>query len=445
MLPVKLFTDFIDSNNLFGHGSKVLAAVSGGMDSVVMVHLLKSAGYNFGIAHCNFQLRGDESTGDQEFCRSLAEKLHVPFHTINFDTLKYGADEKISTQMAARDLRYQWFEEMRQESGYSVIALAHHQNDAIETILLNLTRGTGIAGLHGILPKNGALVRPLLFLNRGQIKNIVDENGLDYVEDSSNASVKYARNKIRLEVIPKLKELNPALEQTFEKNLQHFRELEQLLAQRVAELKKELFVYHDEEVQVLLDDLKKLEPQRLLLFNLLQEFGVNETIVDDLIASLDKHPGRIFETQRFRMVLDRSKLIITPIKQAQNRGTLIRLDDRELDYPGYKLNILHDDSPLIIKNNPLAVAVDTDLLIYPLTLRAWQQGDHFYPLGMRGSKKISDFFIGEKVPLHKKNEIPLLINGNGEVIWVGGYRPDERYKVSKETKKVTIFELMKTI
>jgi len=145
------------------------------------------------------------------------------------------------------------------------------------------------------------------------------------------------------------------------------------------------------------------------------------------------------------MVLDRSKLIITPIKQAQNRGTLIRLDDRELDYPGYKLNILHDDSPLIIKNNPLAVAVDTDLLIYPLTLRAWQQGDHFYPLGMRGSKKISDFFIGEKVPLHKKNEIPLLINGNGEVIWVGGYRPDERYKVSKETKKVTIFELMKTI
>jgi tRNA(Ile)-lysidine synthase len=158
MLPVKLFTDFIDLNNLFGHSSKVLAAVSGGMDSVVMVHLLKSAGFNFGIAHCNFQLRGDESTSDQEFCRRLAEKLQVPFHTINFDTLKYGADEKISTQMAARDLRYQWFEELRQESGYSVIALAHHQNDAIETILLNLTRGTGIAGMHGILPKNGALV-----------------------------------------------------------------------------------------------------------------------------------------------------------------------------------------------------------------------------------------------------------------------------------------------
>jgi tRNA(Ile)-lysidine synthase len=413
------------------------------MDSVVMVHLLKSAGFNFGIAHCNFRLRGNESTSDQEFCRKLAEKLQVTFHTINFDTSKYSADEKISTQMAARDLRYQWFEEVRVQSGYSVIALAHHQNDAIETILLNLTRGTGIAGLHGILPKNGALVRPLLFLNREEIRNIVDENRLDYVEDSSNASVKYARNKIRLEVIPKLKELNPALEKTFEKNLQHFRQLEQLLTQRVAELKKQLFVYQDGEVHMVLDELKKLHPQRLLLFNLLQSFGVNETIVDDLIASLDKHPGRVFETPGFRMVLDRSKLIISPVDHPAGGEILIRLNDRELDYPGYKLSILHDDSPLIIKNNPMAVSVDTDLLIYPLTLRAWRQGDHFYPLGMRGNKKISDFFIGEKVPLHKKNEIPLLINGNGEVIWVGGYRPDERYKVSKETKKVTIFELLK--
>jgi len=443
MLPVKLFTDFIDQNNLFGHRSKILAAVSGGMDSVLMVHLLQSAGFNFGIAHCNFQLRGDESSGDQEFCRSLAEKLQAPFHSIKFDTLRYGADEKISTQMAARDLRYEWFEEVRQQSGYSVIALAHHQNDAIETILLNLIRGTGIAGLHGILPKNGVLVRPLLFLGRKEIKNMIIENGLDYVEDSSNASVKYARNKIRLEVIPKLKELNPALEQTFEKNLQHFRQLETLLEQTVAGLKKDLFVFDGEEIHLPLAALKKLAPQKLLLFNILQEFGVNETIVDDLISSLNKHPGRVFETAGFRLILDREQLIISKNNPTEDEGILIRREDHEQDYPGYKMSILHDDSPLIIKNNPLAVAVDTDLLIYPLTLRPWQQGDHFYPLGMKGNKKISDFFIGQKVPLHQKNQIPLLINGNGEVIWVGGYRPDERYKVSKETKKVTIFELMK--
>jgi len=441
MLPVKQFTDFIAQNQLFKRDSKVLAAVSGGMDSVLMAHLFKSAGFDFGIAHCNFQLRGDESTADQEFCKNLAEQLQVPFHVIRFDTLKYAADKKVSTQMAARELRYQWFEEISQQAGYSVIALAHHQNDAIETILLNLTRGTGIAGLHGILPKNGRLVRPLLFLNRDEIQQIINENGLPYVEDSSNASAKYARNKIRLEVIPKLKELNPALESTFEKNLAHFRDLELLLEQKTAELKKELFVYRDNEIRISLASLQQLEPKRLLLFSLLQDFGVNETIIDDLILALDKQPGKVFETTGYRMIVDRSELIITKTAPVNDKQAIIGIKDHEINYPGYKLNILHDDSPLIIKNNPLAVSVDTDLLIYPLTLRPWRQGDYFYPLGMQSGKKLSDFFIGQKVPLHKKNEIPLLVNGNGDIIWVGGYRPDERYKVNENTKKVTIFEL----
>src|SRR6185437_7409251 len=200
---------------------------------------------------------------------------------------------KISVQMAARQLRYQWFGQVQQQSGYTEIALAHHQNDAIETILLNLTRGTGIAGMHGILPKNGPLVRPLLFLNRDEVKKIVEENRIPYVEDSSNTSAKYARNKIRLEVIPVLKELNPGLAQTFENNLEHFRELEQLLQQRVAEV------------------IKQLEPKRLLLFNLLHEYGFNETIIDDLIAALDSQPGKTFETPGFLLALDRGKLILT--------------------------------------------------------------------------------------------------------------------------------------
>jgi tRNA(Ile)-lysidine synthase len=293
MLPLKGFTEFIEHHGLFSRDSKILAAVSGGMDSVLMVHLLKAAGFSFGIAHCNFQLRGDESLRDQEFCNHLAEKLRVPFHSVSFDTSKYAADEKISTQMAARQLRYQWFEEVRQQSGYDLIALAHHQNDAIETILLNLTRGTGIAGIHGILPKNGALVRPLLFLSREEIEAIINDNDMAYVEDSSNASTKYARNKLRLEVIPKLKELNPALEETFEKNLQRFRDLEVLLELQVEQLKGKLFEFQDDDVHIALEEIKKLEPQRLLLFKLLQEYGVNETIVDDLIQSLDKHPGSL--------------------------------------------------------------------------------------------------------------------------------------------------------
>src|ERR1700744_3859338 len=265
MLPVKQFSSFIGQNNLFLPGSKVIAAVSGGMDSVLMVHLLKAAGYDLSIAHCNFQLRGGEAIADQEFCQNLAQQLRVQFHTINFDTSAYAAEKKVSIQMAARDLRYQWFDQLRQQYNYDVIALAHHQNDTIETILLNLTRGTGIAGLHGILPKNGYLARPLLFLNRDEIQRLIAQNKLSYVEDSSNASTKYARNKIRHEVIPKLKELNPALENTFENNLRHFRDLEALLELRLDELKRELFIYADNDIHLSIVSIKQLNPQRLLL------------------------------------------------------------------------------------------------------------------------------------------------------------------------------------
>lgn len=443
MLPVKQFTDFIEQNNLFDRDSKILAAVSGGMDSVLLTHLLKSAGFNFGIAHCNFQLRGDESTRDQEFCKNLANQLRVPFHITKFDTSTYASEHKVSIQMAARDLRYHWFEQVRYEHGYAVIALAHHQNDAIETILLNLTRGTGIAGLHGILPKSESLVRPMLFLTRSGIQNIVDTNKIPFVEDGSNSSAKYARNKIRLEVIPKLKELNPALEKTFENNLAHFRELELLLQQKVAELKTELFVYLGDEIHISIAALKALEPKRLLLYNLLSDYGFNETIIDDLILSLAKHPGRTFETTGFLLVLDRDMLILSPKNIGKCEVVQINTNEHAFDYGAYKLTILHDDGPLIIKDNPFAVSVDSDLLVYPLTLREWQQGDHFYPFGMKTRKKLSDFFIDQKVPVNQKKGIPVLVNGNHEIIWLGGFRPDDRYKVTAKTKKVTIFELYK--
>ncbi len=443
MLPVKNFTDFIEQNNLFEPGSKILAAVSGGMDSVLMAHLLKAAGFNFGIAHCNFQLRGDEAVADQQFINQLASQSGIPFYTINFDTQHYAAENKISIQMAARELRYQWFNEISQQHGYDVIALAHHQNDAIETILLNLTRGTGIAGLHGILPKNGVVVRPLLFLKRDEIQDIVVSNGLAYVEDSSNSSAKYARNKIRLEVIPKLKELNPALESTFEHNLKHFRSMEMLLEQKLSELKKTLFIIHGDEIHLPVQAIKELRPQTLLLYGLLQNYGFNETTVDDVISALDKHSGRIFESPGFMLTLDREKLILTKRQASVTEAVQIDEGRHEVNYTNYRLNILHDDSPLIIRDNPLTVSVDTDLLIYPLTLRPWQQSDHFYPLGMKTRQKLSDFFIHQKVPLHQKKHIPLLVNGNGDIMWIGGYRPDERYKVSRKTKKVTIFELYK--
>jgi tRNA(Ile)-lysidine synthase len=443
MLPVKQFTDFIEQNKLFNPTGKVLAAVSGGMDSVLMAHLLKAAGYNFSIAHCNFQLRGDDALSDQEFCKNLAQQLGVPFYTINFDTTDYAASHKISIQMAARNLRYQWFQQVKQQHGYDAITLAHHQNDTIETILLNLTRGTGIAGLHGILPKNGDLVRPLLFLNREDIQQLIQKNALPYVEDSSNSSVKYARNKIRHEVIPKLKELNPGLEKTFENNLQHFREMETLLELKLSEIKKDLLIQHGDVFHLPLEAVKKLEPKRLLLFNLLQAYGFNETTVDDLIASLDKHSGRVFESLGYRLILDRENIILTK-KMDHPAEITINPNEHEVNYSNYKITLLHDDSPLIVKDNPLAISIDADLLVYPLTIRAWQQRDYFYPLGMKTRKKLSDYFIDQKIPVHQKTQVPLLVNGNGDIIWLAGYRSSEHYKVSKNTKKVTIFELIKT-
>jgi tRNA(Ile)-lysidine synthase len=443
MLPTGRFTHFVNQNQLFDSGSKVLAAVSGGMDSVLMVHLLHAADYPFDIAHCNFQIRGADADADQVFCRELAQQLKVNFHTINFDTAAYAAQHKISIQMAARQLRYQWFNNLRVQNAYAAIALAHHQNDAIETILLNLTRGTGIAGLHGILPKNGALVRPMLFMQRQEIESLVSENQIAYVEDSSNALAKYARNKIRLEVIPKLKELNPSLEETFESNLRHFRELETLLETELSR-QRQHFVEHDTEMHLPVDAVKNLHPQRLLLFNLLKPYGFNEEHTDSIIASLDKHAGRVFETADYQLLLDRGKLILTKKSSGALQGLTINEGRTEIIYGRYRLSLLHDDSPLIVKNNPMAVSVDTALLVYPLTVRPWQPGDYFYPLGMASKQKLSDFFVHQKVPLHQKNEVPVLVNGNNEVIWIGGYRLDNRYKVSDNTKKVTIFELYKT-
>jgi tRNA(Ile)-lysidine synthase len=443
VLPVKRFTDFVQQHGLFNHDDKILAAVSGGMDSVLMAHLLQQAEFTFGIAHCNFRLRGDEADADQQFVKNLAASLGVPFHTVEFDTQSYADQHKISIQMAARDLRYQWFGQISQQWGYVVTALAHHQNDAIETILLNLTRGTGIAGMHGILPKNGALVRPLLFLGRDEIQEIVASNDLAYVEDSSNSSIKYARNKIRHEVIPKLKELNPALEETFERNLDHFRNLELVLEQRLAELRIDLFVQQDNGIHIPIDEVKKLQPQAFLLFALLKSYGFNETTIDDIILSLDKHAGRVFESEGFTLLLDRKNLILAEKQGAGPGPVSINEGDHEAHYGDYILGVLHDDSPLIVRDNQMSVSVDADLLVYPLTIRAWQQSDFFYPLGMQTRKKLSDFFVGQKVPLHEKKRIPILVNGNGEIIWIGGHRPDNRYKVSAKTKKVTIFELNK--
>jgi tRNA(Ile)-lysidine synthase len=372
--------------------------------------------------------------------QAVAGQLDVPFYVTRFDTPAYAKIHQVSIQMAARELRYQWFEQIRQQHGYNVIALAHHQNDTIETILLNLTRGTGIAGLHGIQPVNGYLARPMLAFTRTDIDEAINDRKLSYREDSSNASVKYARNLLRLEVIPHLKQLNSGLEQTFQRNMEHFRELEALLLLQVEQARQQVFGSYKGETALSVKALQQLPSQRLLLTELLKPYGFNQTTADDLMASLDKHAGRQFASATHQLTLDRDWIILTELEQSGSLPVGIKPHDEVITFNTYTLRIRTAASIEMPAGNHTA-ALDADLITYPLTLRSWQQGDEFHPLGMQGRKKLSDFFINQKVPLNHKHRIPLLVNGNGDVVWVAGYRIDDRYKLTPDTKKVIIFEL----
>lgn len=442
MIILNRFISFIKQHALFAPQDRVLLAVSGGRDSVLMAHLFNEAGFNFGIAHCNFNLRGEDSQKDEEFTSELAGSFDVPFFAAGFDVTGYSAQHHISVQMAARDLRYQWLEEIRSDFDYQYIAVAHHQNDVVETMLLNLTRGTGIAGLHGILPKKNKIIRPLLSFSRDEINLAVDRERLSYREDSSNKSTKYARNKIRLEVIPLLKELNPSLEETFEANRKRFAELEVLLNKKVSELRKKLFrILDNNEYEIDLTALKALEPLDTLLYELLHPYGFTEPVLTDLKNSWDGMPGKVFCSGSHTLNLDRGKLLLIPKRKSLPEDTRINPDDTLISWDNKKYRLA---SVLInefkLRAQPGIAQVDQGLLKFPLTMRTWNMGDRFQPLGVKGQKKISDFFVEQKIPLSRKRNIGILENGNGDVIWIAGLRIDDRYKITANTKKVFIFE-----
>ena len=444
MLPLQRFKDFIDQHRLFSTAGKVLLAVSGGKDSVLMVHLFKHCGYQFDIVHCNFNLRGDESQRDENFVRMLAKIQEVTIYVKQFDTKVYASSNKISTQMAARDLRYKWFEEIRKEGGYEVVALAQHQDDSIETVLLNLTRGTGISGLHGILPKRDRLVRPMMFLNRAEIDLLVEDSAIEYVEDSSNATSNYARNKIRHHVLPVLKELNPNLERTFEQNVQRFSETEMVLQQVVSSLRKDLLRTYAGAVYLNIDIIKRLHPQKLLLYELLKPYHFTEHLLEDLILGLEKQSGTLYSSDSHVAIINREDLIITAIsKESDEEISFIHHQQHDTTFLNKRIQISYSDV-VHFEREANKAFVDVKNLIFPLILRTRQIGDKFIPLGMKTFKKLSNFFIDEKVPLHEKDRVPILVNGNGEIIWIGGYRQDDRFKITGNTTVVGIFELIES-
>lgn len=427
-------------NGLFRPDDKLLVAVSGGIDSVVLCHLLKEYGAHFAIAHCNFGLRGKESDGDELFVEELAEELEVNIHLKNFDTQNLVKDAGISIQMAARMLRYEWFAELAAKKEYSYIVTAHHQNDLAETILLNLVRGTGIAGLHGIRPKNGNIIRPLLFAGKEEIQEYAKEKKLNWREDSSNGSTKYQRNFLRLEVIPLLKKLNPNFENTLQQSVEKIAAAETVFQNYIEGCRYDfLSIKEDHEALEFAFLAEESEPL-IILYELLRSYGFNYTQAAEILESLNAEVGKKFISASHLLVRDRVAFIITPITQDTqgDEGLWIEENCETAFFPWNGLSLSASVMTGFEKKDAASIAyLDYEKLTFPLYARPWQAGDSFQPFGMKGKKKISDFLNDLKVPVNLKKNITVLLSGN-EIVWVAGMRIDDQYKAAENKKTLRL-------
>ncbi len=430
----------IEQNELFSKNDKLLLAFSGGVDSVVLSHLLLALGYKFDLAHCNFNLRGKESKGDEKFCADLAKKAKLNFLSQQFETKKFAAENDLSIQMAARQLRYDWFKSLVQKNKYKYVLTAHHANDNVETLLINLIRGTGINGLKGIPEKQDHLVRPLLFASKDEIIAYAKTNKLKYREDSSNDEVKYKRNFLRHNVIPKLKELNPALERTFEQNIKLFKESADIVKQFTDSKKEEIVSEKNAQVKI---DIKKLEKERhkeLLLFEFIHPYGFNASQTGTMLKSVStKLPGKLFFSDSHKILIDRSYLIIEAIKNSEQQKEFQIKDRKAFQDLPFDLST-ELISNFEIESNKKIAQLDLNKLEFPLIVRKWQTGDKFKPLGVNGFKKLSDFFTDQKLNQFEKEDVWLLLNKN-DIVWVIGYRIDDRYKINEQTKKILKLKL----
>lgn len=439
---IELFQNYIKEKELFTTESYVIAAVSGGLDSVCLCYLLHTAGYKFAIAHCNFGLRGTESDQDQEFVSQLAQKYQVPFFTKFFTTIDFAEEEKISIQMAARKLRYDWFDELAIQQKADKILTAHHKSDIAETLLLNLSRGTGIAGLHGIRPNQGLLARPLLFANREDLQTIVNSEQLLWREDRSNENTKYKRNFIRHKVIPLLKELNPNFENTLESTIEKITLAEAVFDEQIEAYRNKYFSQESDHWKVTLGNWSGKNQALIILFELLRPFGFSYEQCKSIVSVLNQSSGKIVESHTHKLVKDRTSLIITS-KIPDTKSLYIEHNTETLVWESKKLIIQKKEAKTyhIIPDKNIA-ALDLDKLTFPMELRTWKQGDWFVPLGMKTRKKISNFLIDSKIPLNLKDHLKV-ITSESNIVWVVGHRLDDRFKISNNTQN--ILELKVTI
>ena len=413
--------------------AKILLALSGGIDSMALLYLLYESGFSIEVAHCNFQLRGIDSEADEQFIRESCSALNIPVHVKRFDTDKQAKSEGISIQMAARNIRYSWFEELRKECNLDWIATAHHRDDQVETILMNLARGTGLKGMHGILPRQNKIIRPLLFSDRTMIEDWMQEQKHAFREDGSNASLKYVRNKLRHQVVPILKELNPSLSSTIQENTERFAASEINLSYFLEKERGSILKQKGEVQHISISELMKFPAPFSILFYFLSEYGFNDWKAINQILTSD--PGKVIFSKTHELLKDRNELVLREIKTQDTNIFEIFEDTEQILVPiSLNFNTLDIKNFTLDKSKHLA-ALDYEKLKFPLALRKWKKGDIFYPLGMRGKKKLSDFFIDEKFSLFEKENIWLLCS-QGEIVWVVGHRMDERFKLVEPSQKV---------
>ena len=428
---------YIAQHQLLRPGAPVIVGLSGGADSVALLHILTRLGYPCVAAHCNFHLRNDESDADADFAQQTAEALGLPFRRIDFDTADYARQNGVSTEMAARTLRYEWFETLRRELGAEAIAVAHHRDDNVETVLLNLIRGTGLSGLCGMRPRNGHIVRPLLSVDRHQIVRWLADRHLPFCTDSSNASDVYRRNFVRLRLLPLMEQLNPSVRDAILRMAGHLTDVEAIYRNAIDSHRAHLI---DADGRISIDALLRTPAPHAMLFELLTPYDFTPSQCADIARALSGESGRSFVAPggRWHLLKDRLHLILYPADEVSADAFTLTLGS-ELTAP-IRLSLEERivDEVFTISRSPHVATFDADRIALPLTLRRWRAGDSFVPFGMTGRKKLSDYFSDHKFSLLHKAAAWILCDASGRILWIVGHRTDNRFRITSKTRRALI-------
>lgn len=432
MMMLDALKKYVNEHRLFSSKDRILLAVSGGIDSMTMAHLFLSLGNEIAIAHSNFQLRETDSIADERFVENFAKTHHIPFFSVHFETSAYAKKHGISIQMAARELRYNWFTELMNIHGFDYCATAHHQNDSIETFFINLLRGTGISGLHGILPRQGKYIRPMLFVKREELETFAAQNHILFREDISNRSVKYLRNKIRHELIPLCKEINPYFEQTMFKNMQLLQAVENVFQQQMQAEMAHITSQTHEGFHINTKKLLQTPEPKTVLYQLLSPYLFTAPVVEQIIDSLSEQSGKQFFSPTHRLIKDRQELIVQEVKHSIFSPVEIHASEFPFQIQTPIFLDFSLKSGTYISKKAHVATLDMDKLSFPLTLRKWENGDFFYPFGMKQKQKLSDYFSDHHFSIPEKENTWLLCSGK-DIVWLVGHRVDNRFAVDDTT------------